>query len=67
MKMAIIAAAATWPVDRPYRPKSAVLSASAQAGPTSRFRAKTNLSALLDEVQKTGEPILVTRFGKPVA
>lgn len=31
------------------------------------LEAKTNLSALLDEVQQTGEPVLITRHGKPVA
>ncbi len=31
------------------------------------LEAKTNLSALLDEVQRTGEPVLITRHGKPVA
>ena len=31
------------------------------------LEAKTNLSALLDEVQQTGAPVLITRHGKPVA
>lgn len=31
------------------------------------LEAKTNLSALLDEVERTGEPVLITRHGKPVA
>jgi len=31
------------------------------------LQAKTNLSALLDEVQQGGEDILITRHGKPVA
>lgn len=31
------------------------------------LEAKTNLSALLDDVETTGEAIVVTRHGKPVA
>lgn len=31
------------------------------------LEAKTNLSALLDEVQQTGLPVMITRHGKPVA
>ena len=31
------------------------------------LEAKTNLSALLDAVQETGEPVMITRHGKPVA
>lgn len=29
--------------------------------------AKTKLSALLDEIEKTGEKVLICRHGKPVA
>lgn len=31
------------------------------------LEAKTNLSALLDAVERTGEPVMITRHGKPVA
>jgi len=31
------------------------------------LEAKTNLSALLDSVERTGEPVMITRHGKPVA
>jgi len=31
------------------------------------LEAKTNLSALLDDVEATGEIIVITRHGKPVA
>lgn len=31
------------------------------------LEAKTNLSALLDRVEKTGESVMITRHGKPVA
>jgi len=31
------------------------------------LEAKTSLSALLDEVEATGEAIVITRHGKPVA
>jgi prevent-host-death family protein len=31
------------------------------------LEAKTQLSALLAEVERTGEPILITRHGRPVA
>jgi len=31
------------------------------------LEAKTNLSALIDEVETTGEAIVITRHGKPVA
>jgi prevent-host-death family protein len=31
------------------------------------LEAKTNLSALIDEVETTGEIIVITRHGKPVA
>ncbi|MDI6623690.1 MAG: type II toxin-antitoxin system Phd/YefM family antitoxin [Brevundimonas sp.] len=31
------------------------------------LEAKTNLSALLDDVEATGEVIVITRHGKPVA
>lgn len=31
------------------------------------LEAKTNLSALLDEVETSGEAIVITRHGKPVA
>jgi len=31
------------------------------------LQAKTNLSALLDEVEQGGEEIVITRHGKPVA
>ena len=31
------------------------------------LEAKTNLSALLDEIETTGEAIVITRHGKPVA
>lgn len=31
------------------------------------LEAKTNLSALIDEVETTGEVIVITRHGKPVA
>lgn len=31
------------------------------------LEAKTNLSALLDSVEQTGEPVMITRHGKPVA
>lgn len=31
------------------------------------LEAKTNLSALLDAVERTGESVMITRHGKPVA
>ena len=31
------------------------------------LEAKTNLSALLDEIEKGGEPVVITRHGKPIA
>jgi prevent-host-death family protein len=31
------------------------------------LEAKTRLSALLDEIERTGEPVVITRHGKPVA
>ena len=31
------------------------------------LEAKTHLSRLLDEIEKTGEPVVITRHGKPVA
>lgn len=31
------------------------------------LEAKTHLSRLLDELEKTGEPITITRHGKPLA
>ena len=31
------------------------------------LEAKTNLSALISEVETGGEPVLITRHGKPVA
>jgi prevent-host-death family protein len=31
------------------------------------LEAKTSFSSLLDEVQDTGEPVLITRHGRPVA
>lgn len=31
------------------------------------LEAKTNLSTLLDDVLESGEPILITRHGKPIA
>ncbi len=31
------------------------------------LEAKTNLSALIDDVETTGESIVITRHGKPVA
>lgn len=31
------------------------------------LEAKTHLSRLLDEIEQTGEPVVITRHGKPVA
>lgn len=31
------------------------------------LEAKTRLSALLDEIERTGEPVVITRHGKAVA
>jgi prevent-host-death family protein len=31
------------------------------------LEAKTRLSALLDEIEQTGEPVIITRHGKAVA
>lgn len=31
------------------------------------FEAKARLSALIHELEKTGEPVIITRHGKPVA
>ncbi len=31
------------------------------------FEAKTNLSSLVDEVEKKGREVIITRHGKPVA
>lgn len=31
------------------------------------LEAKTHLSRLLDEIEETGEPVVITRHGKPVA
>jgi prevent-host-death family protein len=31
------------------------------------LEAKTHLSRLLDELERTGEPLVITRHGKPVA
>ncbi|MBS0296087.1 MAG: type II toxin-antitoxin system Phd/YefM family antitoxin [Proteobacteria bacterium] len=31
------------------------------------LEAKTRLSALLDEIERTGEAIVITRHGKPIA
>jgi len=33
----------------------------------SLFEAKTHLSALIAQLEKTGEPVTITRHGKPVA
>jgi prevent-host-death family protein len=31
------------------------------------LEAKTRLSALLDEIERTGEPVIITRHGKAIA
>ncbi|MGJ3232328.1 MAG: type II toxin-antitoxin system Phd/YefM family antitoxin [Oceanicaulis sp.] len=31
------------------------------------LEAKTHLSRLLEEIERTGEPVVITRHGKPVA